>query len=54
MHLYKNRLNSEIIEFIGLNNHDLVFRYLGGDLKESFFSLTKETLKKHYIKLPRT
>lgn len=51
MHLYKHRLNSEIIEFVGLSNHDLQFRYLGEEFKEVFFSLSKETLKRYYVKV---
>jgi len=51
MHLYKHRSTTEIIEFVGLSNHDLVFRYLGEEFKQSFFNLTKETLKKYYTKV---
>jgi hypothetical protein len=53
MHLYKNRLTNETIEFVGLSNHDLQFRYLGEEFKEVFFSLSKETLKIYYVKLPK-
>lgn len=54
MHLYQHRVfKSEVIEFTGLSNHDLVFRYLGDDFKNVFFSLTKAELKKHWQKLPK-
>ena len=50
MHLYSNKsAPSEIIEFIGLNNHDLVFRYVGFPL-ESSFSMSKQDLRKYWIK----
>jgi hypothetical protein len=51
MRLYKHKLYSELIEFIGLGHSDYVFRYLGEEFKDKFFSLSKHDLKQNYIKI---
>lgn len=53
MHLYKHRFTNETIEFVGLSNHDLTFRYLGEEFKEIFFSLSKEIVKRYYVEFPK-
>ena len=51
-HYYINKLyNSDVIEFVGVNKHnEFIFRYLGDDNKDIFFSIDKQILNRYYQK----
>lgn len=50
LRLYKHRLFSEVIEFVGLTSgSELVFRH--GDARHVFFTMSKKTIKKYYTRL---
>lgn len=43
---------SDIIEFVGVNKHnEFIFRYLGKENKDIFFSIDKHVLKSYYRKV---
>lgn len=46
--IYKNKITSELIEFIGINEFDYVFRYTGQEFLMAFFSISKQELDKYW------
>lgn len=54
MHLYRHNLyKNEVIEFVGLANSDLVFRYLGEENKKIYFNIKKADVKIHWVKIKK-
>ena len=53
MSVYKHKQYSDEIELVGIGNaHDeLMFRYIGDEFKDVFFSITRINLKKDYKKI---
>ena len=48
MRLYKHNTTSELIEFVGLNTHEYVFRYVGDEFKNVFFHVPKAEVEKYW------
>lgn len=48
MKLYKHNTTNELIEFVGLNSLEYVFRYIGPEFKSIYFHIPNSDVIKYW------